>query len=148
MFVCRSAITLPAVIDNAASIHSRGWNTSSRPKKPTTTRFIKATKPAALEATARKAVTGVGAPSYVSGAQVWNGKAETLKANPIMTNIINNLWCFGHGPFWRWHAGAKKICDFFFWSKSFLDCFFALKTWWCANGYTLNGAAFDFFYQK
>ena len=88
MFVCRSAITLPAVIDNAASIHSRGWNTSSRPKKPTTTRFIKATKPAALEATARKAVTGVGAPSYVSGAQVWNGNAETLKANPITTNII------------------------------------------------------------
>ena len=88
MFVCRSAMTLPAVIDNAASIHSRGWNTSSRPKKPTTTRFIKATKPAALEATARKAVTGVGAPSYVSGAQVWNGNAETLKANPITTNII------------------------------------------------------------
>ena len=33
-------------------------------------------------------MTGVGAPSYVSGAQVWNGNAETLKANPITTNII------------------------------------------------------------
>ena len=40
-----------------------GSTTSSRPRKPTKTRFIRATKPAAFEATDRKAVTGVGAPS-------------------------------------------------------------------------------------
>ena len=39
--------------------------------------------PAALEATARNAATGTGAPSYVSGAQNWNGTAETLNANPV-----------------------------------------------------------------
>ena len=31
---------------------------------------------------------GVGAPSYVSGAQVWNGTAETLKAKPMSTKRI------------------------------------------------------------
>ena len=80
-------MTFPAVMDRAASIQSSGWNTSPRPKNPTTTRFISATKPAAFEATARNAVTGVGAPSYVSGAQVWKGNAETLNAKPIITNI-------------------------------------------------------------
>ena len=45
-------------------------------------------KPAALEATARNAATGTGAPSYVSGAQNWNGNAETLNAKPTTTNRI------------------------------------------------------------
>ena len=31
-------------------------------------------------------MTGVGAPSYVSGAHVWNGTALTLNAKPTMTN--------------------------------------------------------------
>ncbi len=33
-------------------------------------------------------VIGVGAPSYVSGAQVWNGTAETLKPKPTSTNTM------------------------------------------------------------
>ena len=88
MFVWFCAITLPAVIDNAA-VSTQGLEYVFRPKKPTTTRFIKATKPAALEATARSC-DRVGAPICV-GAQVWNGNAETLKANPITTNIIPRL---------------------------------------------------------
>src|SRR5438445_5475167 len=44
------------------------------------------TNPAAFEATERNAATGTGEPSYVSGAQNWNGKADTLKANPATTN--------------------------------------------------------------
>ncbi len=63
MFVWRSAMTLPAVIDAAARTHISGWNTSLRPRKPTTIRFMRATKPAAFDATARNAATGVGAPS-------------------------------------------------------------------------------------
>src|SRR5262245_49963554 len=52
------------------------WNIScSRP-----------TNPAALDATDRYAATGTGDPSYVSGAQNWNGNAETLNANPATTN--------------------------------------------------------------
>ena len=45
---------------------------------------MRATKPAVFEATDRNAVTGVGAPSYVSGAHWWNGTAETLNAKPTM----------------------------------------------------------------
>ena len=64
-----------------------GWYTSSAPGKATKISVrISATKPAAFDATDRNAVTGVGAPSYVSGAHVWNGTAETLNAKPTMTN--------------------------------------------------------------
>src|SRR5512144_1355644 len=44
-------------------------------------------KPAAFEAVERKPATGVGAPSYTSGAQKWNGTAETLKPKPTSTSI-------------------------------------------------------------
>ena len=44
-------------------------------------------KPAALEAVETKAVIGVGAPSYTSGAQKWNGTIETLKPKPTSTRI-------------------------------------------------------------
>src|SRR3982074_790908 len=48
----------------------------------------RATKPPAFDATERKAVTGVGAPSYVSGAQKWKGTALILKANPTSVRKI------------------------------------------------------------
>ena len=35
-------------------------------------------KPAALEPTARNAVTGIGAPVYTSGAHMWKGTEATL----------------------------------------------------------------------
>ncbi len=41
---------------------------------------------AALTPVAMNAVTGVGAPSYTSGAQAWNGTAATLKANPTSSS--------------------------------------------------------------
>ena len=37
---------------------------------------------AAFEATERYAVTVVGAPSYASGAHMWNGAAEILNSSP------------------------------------------------------------------
>ncbi len=37
---------------------------------------------AALEPVAMKAVTEVGAPSYTSGAHMWNGTEEILKPKP------------------------------------------------------------------
>ena len=40
---------------------------------------------AALGPADRNALTGVGAPSYTSGAHIWKGAAETLNPNP--TNI-------------------------------------------------------------
>ena len=50
-------------MEAAASTHSTGWYTSVRFQNPTNTRLSRATNPAALEATDKKAVTGVGAPS-------------------------------------------------------------------------------------
>ena len=41
-------------------------------------RAIIMANPAAFEATDRKAVTVIGAPSYTSGVQKWNGTAEIL----------------------------------------------------------------------
>jgi hypothetical protein len=42
--------------------------------------------PATLTAAAKKAVTGVGAPSYTSGVHIWNGTADTLKQKPANRN--------------------------------------------------------------
>ncbi len=86
MFFCLRATTLPTVIVSAAITHRNGRYTSCACGKATNTIRIRPTKPAAFEATLRKAVIGVGAPSYVSGAQLWNGTALTLKAKPMITN--------------------------------------------------------------
>src|SRR6184192_1412178 len=51
-------------------------------------RLRMATNPPAFDATDRNAVTGVGAPSYVSGAQKWNGTALILNANPTRVRKI------------------------------------------------------------
>src|SRR3546814_21102612 len=48
------------------------------PKGPIMTRTMSATA-ATLGAVAKKAVTGVGAPSYTSGVHMWTGTAEILK---------------------------------------------------------------------
>src|SRR6266849_3396533 len=50
--------------------------------------LMSATKPPAFDATERNAVTGVGAPSYVSGAQKWKGTALILNANPTRVRKI------------------------------------------------------------
>ncbi len=63
MLVWRNATRFPYVIDAAASTHSIGSHESCDGKKPTFTMVSSATKPPALEATERKAATGVGAPS-------------------------------------------------------------------------------------
>jgi hypothetical protein len=53
-------------------------------------------KPAAFDATARNAVTGVGAPWYTSGTQIWKGNAPILNATPEITSTIP--------------AAAMKLC--------------------------------------
>src|SRR5437773_12560578 len=68
-----------------------GCHTSFWSKKPTKTSSMMATNPAACDATDKNAVIGVGAPSYVSGAHVWNGTADTLKANPTTMNMIASV---------------------------------------------------------
>ena len=63
MLVWRRASTLPIVIVSTAITQISGSYTASAPGKAMNTTDIKATNPAALVATEKKAVTGVGAPS-------------------------------------------------------------------------------------
>src|SRR3990172_12528094 len=95
MLVCVSAATLPSVmVATETIISSEGQSTvldrSQLPapaldRPPKKKRVITA-KPAALGATDRKAVTGVGAPWYTSGHQKWNGTDAVLKPKPANTS--------------------------------------------------------------
>src|SRR5436853_1602770 len=46
---------------------------------------------AAFDPTERNAVMGVGAPSYTSGAHMWNGTAAILKPTPATTRITARI---------------------------------------------------------
>src|SRR5882724_1181355 len=58
----------------------------SKPANPTSSTFSKIKKLATFEPVAINAVTGVGAPSYASGAHKWNGTTATLNPNPTRVN--------------------------------------------------------------
>src|ERR1035438_6288577 len=83
--VCMSAAKFPTVIESSAAIHTSGCQ--ALPMGPNAVRKIrKNTANAAAGGPAeRNPATGVGAPWYTSGAQIWKGAAETL--NPSPTNI-------------------------------------------------------------
>src|SRR4029079_3812854 len=96
---------LPTVIVSAASVQKSGCHTSLWFQKAMYTRFRRATNPAVFDATDRNAVIGVGAPSYVSGAHVWNGTADTLNAKPATTNTMPSVtsglvWSPNEVPMW------------------------------------------------
>src|SRR5438128_3794386 len=84
MLVWRRATRLPRIIDAAARPQMTGCHMSAFGKNPKITTESSATKPPAFDDTDRNAVTGVGAPSYVSGAQKWNGTALILNAKPAI----------------------------------------------------------------
>ena len=54
---------------------------------PSTKMRISIANDAAFEPTERNAVIGVGAPSYTSGAHMWNGTAAILKPTPATTRM-------------------------------------------------------------
>src|SRR5512138_1058215 len=83
--VCGSASRFPTVMVNADRMASTRVQEAARSGKATKNRRTSTAKPAAFEAVDRNPATGVGAPSYTSGAQKWNGTTETLK--PIPTKI-------------------------------------------------------------
>ena len=62
------------------------------------------TNPAAFEPTDRNAVTGVGAPWYTSGTQIWNGTAAILKPSAMESRTKANI--SGAVPCRR---GARRI---------------------------------------
>src|ERR671911_2313296 len=86
---CCRATKFPIVIVRIDSTAKIGVQNSYWTGKATNISWRSPAKPAALDAVARNAATGTGAPSYVSGAQNWNGTALTLNANPATMNRID-----------------------------------------------------------
>src|SRR4051812_49583854 len=68
---------------------ARGWaQVGCTSGNPWRNRGKKTGRGGALVATAMKVVTGVGAPWYTSGVQVWNGATEALKASPASARAM------------------------------------------------------------
>src|ERR1022692_3262750 len=82
---CSSAAKFPMVIETSAEIHTSGSQVAEIGSKAVMKIRRNTAKAAAFGPAERKAVTGVGAPWYTSGAQIWKGATETL--NPSPTNI-------------------------------------------------------------
>ena len=66
---------LKTLYDKGLIDNEKGWDAR-----------VAAAKAAALVPAIMNAVTEVGAPSYTSGAHMWNGTDATLKANPTSSN--------------------------------------------------------------
>src|SRR5437016_13584519 len=83
MFGWTSAITFPRIIVSAATIQitdpQRSWIEGNAVRKMRN----RTANPAAFGPTDMNPVTGVGAPSYTSGVQTWNGATATLKQSAI-----------------------------------------------------------------
>src|SRR5210317_506618 len=62
------------------------WSINS--KKGTYKNLINTVKAAIFGTIVKNSVTVVGEPSYTSGAHIWNGTAEILKAKPTKINTI------------------------------------------------------------
>src|SRR5215510_1205490 len=97
MFVWVRAATLPRVIVSTETT-IKTWGQSIVPErsqgespgraKPPKKKRSMIAKPAALGATERNAVTGVGAPWYTSGHQKWKGTAAVLNPKPASTSSV------------------------------------------------------------
>ena len=64
--------------DPAARTARTAVQDTANPEKATKNKRRRTAKPAAFDAVDKKPATGVGAPSYTSGAQKWNGTSEAL----------------------------------------------------------------------
>src|SRR5260370_31354200 len=86
-FVWVSAATFPTVIVTIESTSNSSRQSAFIEGRPSRKIRSSIAKDAALEPTDRKAVIGVGAPSYTSGAHMWNGTAALLKPTPATTRM-------------------------------------------------------------
>src|SRR5947209_18954417 len=90
-FDCVTAATLPTVIVTAASTQKSTRQSPLIDGIPSTKMRMSIANDAAFEPTDRNAVTGVGAPSYTSGAHMWNGTAAILKPTPATTRMTARI---------------------------------------------------------
>src|SRR2546429_166035 len=74
--------TAPMIIETIATPHSTPRHSQCDDWKPTASTRRIPPNAATLVQAAMNAVTGVGAPWYTSGVQVWNGPTEPLNSGP------------------------------------------------------------------
>src|SRR5439155_3035279 len=96
--LCWRATRFPRVIVTSDRATNRGTQNAYSWTKATNINWSRPANPAADDATPRNAATGTGDPSYVSGAQNWNGTALILKANPTTTKRIAALARISFAP--------------------------------------------------
>src|ERR1700730_13561946 len=82
MFLCARATRFPTIMVSAASHHTAWCHVVRSVGNASSHNLKNAANAAALTAAAIYAVIGVGAPSYTSGAHIWNGAAATLNPKP------------------------------------------------------------------
>src|ERR687885_1008530 len=87
MLVWTMATRLPTVMVTKASTPNRTDHSALMPGRAALKMRRMTAKPAAFEATEKKAVAGVAAPWYTSGVHSWNGAAAILKPSPA-TSIV------------------------------------------------------------
>src|SRR6185312_16020548 len=85
-FDCVKAAKLPMIIVSNAMDQSSGVQRGLRDPKPVIKIRRSTAKAAAFGPADMNALTGLAAPWYTSGAQIWNGAAETLNKRPIRIN--------------------------------------------------------------
>ena len=86
-FDCVSAARLPTVMVTIASASNSRRQSALIDGTPSRKIRSSIANAAALDPTDKNAVTGVGAPSYTSGAHIWNGTAAILNPMPATTRM-------------------------------------------------------------
>ena len=89
--LCVSAATFPNVMVMTARTQNNAVQSAETAGNPSTKIRINIANEAALDPTDRNAVTGVGAPSYTSGAHIWKGTAAILKPIPAPINTTASM---------------------------------------------------------
>src|ERR1700733_2582972 len=87
-FFCARPIALPKIIDAIASPLSAGCQLGQLNGNASSQTRMNAANAAALTVAAMYAVIGDGAPSYTSGAHIWNGTLATLNPKPISSSAM------------------------------------------------------------
>src|SRR6185503_4030981 len=87
-FFCARPIALPTIIVAMASPVMTGSHIGQLYGNASSHTRMNAANAAAFTVAAMYAVIGDGAPSYTSGAHMWNGTVATLKPNPTIRNAM------------------------------------------------------------
>src|SRR5581483_2686659 len=94
--VCVTPTNVPRIIVAAATTQSTALQSPRSGSNAARKTRANAANAAAFTPVDMKPVTAGGAPSYASGVHMWNGTADTLKANPT-NNKPTARSCIGVG---------------------------------------------------